>query len=112
MTGYLPVGFEFGAELTFPEPEGTSSGLLNASAQTFGICFTLFYSELFYSYGDVPANVAMALMLILGTAITAATRSDLRRQNAHVVRTEGGGGGAAVVGGAVNAAINAAALDP
>ncbi|ALC42030.1 CG1358 [Drosophila busckii] len=85
MTGYLPVGFEFGAELTFPEPEGTSSGLLNASAQTFGICFTLFYSELFYSYGDVPANVAMALMLILGTAITAATRSDLRRQNAQVV---------------------------
>lgn len=109
MTGYLPVGFEFGAELTFPEPEGTSSGLLNASAQTFGICFTLFYSELFYSYGDVPANVAMALMLILGTAITAATRSDLRRQNAHVVRNDGG---AAVVGGAVNAAINAATLDP
>ena len=33
MTGYLPVGFEFAAELTFPEPEGTSSGLLNASAQ-------------------------------------------------------------------------------
>jgi len=33
MTGYLPVGFEFAAELTFPESEGTSSGLLNASAQ-------------------------------------------------------------------------------
>ncbi|KAH8371175.1 hypothetical protein KR093_006387, partial [Drosophila rubida] len=84
MTGYLPVGFEFGAELTFPEPEGTSSGLLNASAQTFGIVFTLFYSELFYSYGDVPANVAMAVMLIVGTLITAATGSDLRRQNAQV----------------------------
>jgi hypothetical protein len=35
MTGYLPVGFEFAAELTFPEPEGTSSGLLNASAQVY-----------------------------------------------------------------------------
>ena len=33
MTGYLPVGFEFAAELTYPEPEGTSSGLLNAAAQ-------------------------------------------------------------------------------
>ena len=33
MTGYLPVGFEFAAELTYPEPEGTSSGLLNTSAQ-------------------------------------------------------------------------------
>lgn len=33
MTGYLPVGFEFAAELTYPEPEGTSAGLLNASSQ-------------------------------------------------------------------------------
>ena len=33
MTGYLPVGFEFAAEITYPESEGTSSGLLNAAAQ-------------------------------------------------------------------------------
>ena len=33
MTGYLPVGFELSAELTYPESEGTSSGLLNTSAQ-------------------------------------------------------------------------------
>ncbi|KAL7992570.1 hypothetical protein Chor_016826 [Crotalus horridus] len=33
MTGYLPLGFEFAAELTYPESEGTSSGLLNVSAQ-------------------------------------------------------------------------------
>ena len=36
MTGYLPLGFEFAAEITFPESEGTSSGLLNASAQVKG----------------------------------------------------------------------------
>lgn len=41
MTGYLPVGFEFSAEITYPEPEGTSSGLLNASAQAC-IRFILF----------------------------------------------------------------------
>ena len=33
MTGYLPLGFEFAVELTYPESEGTSSGLLNSSAQ-------------------------------------------------------------------------------
>jgi hypothetical protein len=33
MTGYLPVGFELAAEVTYPEPEGTSCGLLNTSAQ-------------------------------------------------------------------------------
>lgn len=33
MTGYLPLGFEFAIELTYPTSEGTTSGLLNASAQ-------------------------------------------------------------------------------
>lgn len=37
MTGYLPVGFEFAAEITYPESEGTSSGLLNASAQVSSV---------------------------------------------------------------------------
>ncbi|XP_074031349.1 choline/ethanolamine transporter flvcr2b-like [Leptinotarsa decemlineata] len=40
MTGLLPVGFELAAELTYPEPEGTSAGLLNAAANVFGIIFT------------------------------------------------------------------------
>ena len=33
MTGYLPIGFEVGAEITYPISEATSSGLLNVSAQ-------------------------------------------------------------------------------
>ena len=33
MTGYLPVGFEYGVEITFPEKEAISSSLLNISAQ-------------------------------------------------------------------------------
>lgn len=39
MTGYLPVGFEFAVEITYPESEGTSSGLLNTSAQVLNSCF-------------------------------------------------------------------------
>lgn len=45
MTGYLPLGFEFAAELTYPESEGTSSGLLNVSAQVgvlFSLCLLLY----------------------------------------------------------------------
>lgn len=33
MTGYLPIGFELVLEVTYPEPEGTSCGLLSLSAQ-------------------------------------------------------------------------------
>ncbi|XP_073847578.1 histamine transporter [Musca autumnalis] len=89
MTGYLPVGFEFGAELTYPEPEGTSSGLLNAASQVFGIIFTSLYSWLLGDYGDITANVTMAVMLIVGTIITALIGSDLRRQNAQATGNTG-----------------------
>lgn len=40
MTGYLPVGFEYAAEITYPEPEGTVTGLMNASAQVRLILFS------------------------------------------------------------------------
>ena len=33
MTGYLPVGFEYGVEITYPDKEAISSSLLNVSAQ-------------------------------------------------------------------------------
>lgn len=35
MNGYLPVGFEFASEVTYPEPEGTTSGILNAVVQVW-----------------------------------------------------------------------------
>lgn len=82
MTGYLPVGFEFAAELTYPEPEGTSAGLLNMAAQVFGIGFTIVYSEILGIWGDIPANITMAVMLCVGSVLTAVIGSDLRRQAA------------------------------
>lgn len=87
MTGYLPVGFEMAAELTYPEPEGTSSGILNAGAQVFGILFTMLYSEILDAFGDIHANLLMAGFLVIGTVITALIKSDLRRQNAHATTT-------------------------
>uniref|UniRef100_A0A8D9A8M8 Choline/ethanolamine transporter FLVCR1 n=1 Tax=Cacopsylla melanoneura TaxID=428564 RepID=A0A8D9A8M8_9HEMI len=83
MTGYLPVGFELAAELTYPEPEGTSSGLLNASAQVFGILFTVLYGQLINAFGDVIANIALCIALVLGTLLTYIIPDDMRRQAAH-----------------------------
>lgn len=82
MTGYLPVGFEFAAELTYPEPEGTSAGLLNAVCQVFGITFTTLYGYLFHLWGDFWANITMCVTLAVGTFLTTIIPNDLRRQNA------------------------------
>lgn len=83
MTGLLPVGFELAAELTYPEPEGTSAGLLNAASQVYGIAFTNIYSVILYDVGDAWANITMCVMLVAGTVLTALIGSDLRRQAAH-----------------------------
>ncbi|GBM32045.1 Feline leukemia virus subgroup C receptor-related protein 2 [Araneus ventricosus] len=82
MTGYLPLGFEFAAELTYPEAEATSSGLLNASAQVFGIVFTAGSGALLDQYGDKASNISLCVSLLIGAIITAFIKSDLRRYKA------------------------------
>uniref|UniRef100_A0AAY5ECZ5 Major facilitator superfamily (MFS) profile domain-containing protein n=1 Tax=Electrophorus electricus TaxID=8005 RepID=A0AAY5ECZ5_ELEEL len=83
MTGYLPLGFEFAVELTYPESEGTSSGLLNCSAQVFGIIFTICQGKIIDDFGTLAGNLFLCAFLLLGTIITALIKSDLRRQRAN-----------------------------
>lgn len=83
MTGYLPVGFEFGTELTYPEPEVTSAGLLNASAQIFGIIFTLLGGWLLTTYGSMVCNGLLSIALLIGFVMTFPIRSRLHRLQAN-----------------------------
>ncbi|KAI2809303.1 hypothetical protein BLOT_000451 [Blomia tropicalis] len=84
MTGYLPIGFEFAAEISFPQPEGTSAGLLNASAQVFGIIFTFGSSWVIDAFGQFYANVFFIVALIIGVILTVLVKNDLRRQKAQL----------------------------
>uniref|UniRef100_A0A8B9RRS3 Major facilitator superfamily (MFS) profile domain-containing protein n=1 Tax=Accipiter nisus TaxID=211598 RepID=A0A8B9RRS3_9AVES len=84
MTGYLPLGFEFAAELTYPESEGTSSGLLNVSAQIFGIAFTISQGQIMDCFGTKAGNLFLCSFLLLGTVMTAFVKADLRRQQANL----------------------------
>lgn len=83
MTGYLPIGFEFAAELTHPEPEGTSAGLLNASAQFFGILLTFGGSAFVGQLGNLWTMVAFTGVLSIGLLLTILTKADLRRLKAE-----------------------------
>ncbi|XP_032071956.1 feline leukemia virus subgroup C receptor-related protein 1 [Thamnophis elegans] len=83
MTGYLPLGFEFAVEITYPESEGTSSGLLNASAQIFGIVFTLIQGKLTTDYNPRAGNIFLCAWMFIGIILTALIKSDLRRHNVN-----------------------------
>ncbi|XP_051511864.1 feline leukemia virus subgroup C receptor-related protein 1-like isoform X1 [Myxocyprinus asiaticus] len=84
MTGYLPIGFEFGVEITYPESEGTSSGLLNAFAQVFGIIFTLIQGRLTTDYCPLIGNIFLCAWILLGIVLTALIKSDLKRHDINV----------------------------
>lgn len=62
-----PIGFQYGAEVTYPTPEGTSNGLLLLMGQISGIVFILgldgFKSPLDGSM-TAPLLVLIALMLV------------------------------------------------
>ncbi|XP_028676336.1 feline leukemia virus subgroup C receptor-related protein 1 [Erpetoichthys calabaricus] len=91
MTGYLPVGFEFGVEITYPEPEGTSSGILNACAQLFGIVFTLIQGSLTTNYSPLVGNIFLCAWIFLGIILTALIRSELKRHNVNMGIMKNGG---------------------
>ncbi|KAK5612341.1 Feline leukemia virus subgroup C cellular receptor [Crenichthys baileyi] len=84
MTGYLPLGFEFGVEITYPESEGTSSGLLNAFAQIFGIIFTLIQGRLTTDYKPFAGNIFLSACIFLGVVLTALIKSELKRHNVNM----------------------------
>jgi FLVCR family feline leukemia virus subgroup C receptor-related protein len=97
MTGYLGIGYEFAAELTYPIPEGTSSGLLNASSEVFGVIFTLAGGEILDAYGDMATNCTLTALLLAGLAMTLLIEGTalkrqaaimLRRSHAHLKKEE------------------------
>ncbi|XP_039992689.1 feline leukemia virus subgroup C receptor-related protein 2 isoform X2 [Xiphias gladius] len=88
MTGYLPLGFEFAVELTYPESEGTSSGLLNCSAQIFGIIFTISQGKIIDKWGTLGGNIFLCIFLLIGSILTGLIKADLRRQKANLQAEE------------------------
>lgn len=70
MNGYLTVAYEFAAELTYPLPESTSSGLLNAIGEALGVVLVLGAGILLDARGDFPTNLLLSSVLILGLLIS------------------------------------------
>ncbi len=61
-----PVGFQYGAEITYPAPEGTSNGLLLLMGQISGILF-IFGMDSFKS--PVTGSMTPSLVVLIGLMI-------------------------------------------
>lgn len=66
-----PVGFQYGAELTYPAPEGTSNSLLLVMGQVSGIVFIFAMDALRLPLGSPDGTMSgslVALMVLTGLA--------------------------------------------
>jgi cyanate permease len=61
-----PIGFQYGAEITYPASEGTSNGLLLLAGQVSGIAF-IFGMDSFKS--PITGSMTMPLVILLGLLI-------------------------------------------
>jgi MFS family permease len=66
MLSTAPVGFQYGAEIAYPAPEGTSTGMLMLMGQISGIVF-IFGMDLFKS--PKTGSMATSMILLIGLMI-------------------------------------------
>ncbi|CDW54237.1 feline leukemia virus subgroup C [Trichuris trichiura] len=70
LTGYLPLGLEYAAEVTFPVSEAMTSGMLNASAQIYGVAITLIAGLVLQKASVLACNLMLFAVLLVGTVVT------------------------------------------
>jgi hypothetical protein len=63
-----PIGFQYGAEITYPAPEGTSNGLLLLMGQISGIIFILGMDSL---KDPQTGSMTFSLALLAGLLVVA-----------------------------------------
>ncbi|KAK8779713.1 hypothetical protein V5799_018948 [Amblyomma americanum] len=84
LAGYIPVGLQLGAEITYPLPEGTSASVLNMAAETFGFVLILCSSSIRGALDDKVSNAALSFLLLAGCTCIALLRATLKRKMATI----------------------------
>ncbi|GFT82204.1 feline leukemia virus subgroup C receptor-related protein 2 [Nephila pilipes] len=86
LTSFLPIGFEYGIEVTYPQSEAISACLLNASAMLFGIVLTEMLSHILENEGPLSSNAALTVTIFICCIITTFITRDYKRckKNAEI----------------------------
>lgn len=73
------MGYEFVSEVTYPESENQSTGLLMCVAQGISMLMSMVYGPLIDAITDLWANVFMSAIIFVGCVITILIPADLKR---------------------------------
>jgi cyanate permease len=78
-----PVGFQYGAEITYPAPEGTSNGLLILMGQISGIIF-IFGMDSFKS--PLTGSMTPSLVVLIGLIVLSLLLSTRLKESALITK--------------------------
>ncbi|XP_046490981.1 uncharacterized MFS-type transporter C09D4.1-like [Neodiprion pinetum] len=81
--GYGTIGTELCVEITYPEPESITTGILNMSPQIYGFFLVFLTGRMLENYGDIAAIGCICASLVLGTILVILNKSELRREKAR-----------------------------
>ncbi|GIY40070.1 feline leukemia virus subgroup C receptor-related protein 2 [Caerostris darwini] len=84
LTSFLPIGIEYGIEVTYPQSEAVCTCLLNASTMIFGIILTEMLSHILESEGPLSSNAALAVILFLCCVVANFITKDYKRSKKNV----------------------------
>jgi len=80
-----PIGFQYGAEITYPASEGSSNGLLLLMGQISGIAF-IFGMDIFKS--KVDGSMSNPLMVMIGLMVISLIASTRLKESAMIGKVE------------------------
>lgn len=84
-TAFQTIGYEFAFELTFPESDGTVSGVLNVAAQICGIITTSIVTAVYSSAGHLTGNLLLIVFLLLSITCLTFANCELNRFRAYQI---------------------------
>lgn len=82
MNGFYAVAFEIATELTFPESESTSSGILMSLNQLLGFIMVLLSGWMLDTIGTFSILIIFLFMLFAGSVLMLFIPKRLNRQEA------------------------------
>jgi sugar phosphate permease len=82
-----PIGFQYGAEIAYPAPEGTSTGLLLLTGQISGIAF-IFGMDLYKS--PSTGSMTLSLLVLVGLMIVSFFLATRLSESSLLTETQAG----------------------
>ncbi|KAJ9580082.1 hypothetical protein L9F63_004274, partial [Diploptera punctata] len=89
---YMSVAYDFAIEVTYPEPESFTSGIIALTYQFLSWLMTVGIGEMLRSVGAEWSNNTLSFLLLIGILLHIIIKPNLKRQAVGVTDTAIGNG--------------------